>query len=422
MSNPGSVEDRLIDMTQRTIYKLVDALLSTQVDDPQVMLSGLVDFIVDSDRLVMSGGRLWELEPGTDWYVLRYQNGEFESLQVGARRSVADMPGALALAKRATLTTEPVDMGERGSRVYSLTGIGDPVSSPSGPLPPYAVAFTARELNDEFVDTMLVVSSAATTALRNRLSDQRSRKLQKDLDTAWRIQHGLVPDHQRTFRDYDIFGVSIPDSVVGGDYFDYLNVSDEEDRLGLVVSDAASKGLPAAVQALFVSGALRMGVSFETKMSALVSRLNQLIYDTFPNERFVSLFYAELTASRNGLVLYVNAGHCPPLHYIAATGTIEELPPTGGILGIIEDQPFTVENVNLAPGDRLVLFTDGITEAQNASGELFGEHRLRSLLLDHAEASSEALCQHVLDAVNAHAVNAAYTDDKTIVVVTREAQ
>ena len=368
---------------QRTIYKLIDALLSTPVDDPLAMLSSLVEFIVDSDRLIMTGGRVWELDPTEDAYTLRYQYGEMESLEVGARRSVDEMPGTLALASRSTLTTAPVELADRGTRTYSLTGVGELVNRPSGRLPTYAVAFTGLELNEAFVDTMLVVSSAATTALRNRTAQQRDKQLKKDLDTAWRI------------------------------------LSEDEDRLGIVVSDAASKGLPAAVQALFVSGAIRMGVSFETKMSALVGRLNQLIYDTFPNERFVSLFYAEFMASKTGLVLYVNAGHCPPMHYMAATGTIDELQPTGGILGIIEDQPFTVENVNLAPGDRLVLFTDGITEAQNADSELFGEERLRQILIDHPSATSEELTQHILDAVTAFTKAARYTDDKTVVVVTR---
>ena len=220
-------------------------------------------------------------------------------------------------------------LGEKGSRVYSLNGVGEMVQRDVGLLPTYALAFTTLEESEEFIDTMVVVAAAATTALRNRDTDQRDKQLQKDLDKAWEIQKGLVPDHHRSFRDYDIHGVSIPDKVVGGDYFDYLNVSDDDDRLGIVISDAASKGLPAAVQALFVSGALRMGISFETKMSALVSRLNQLIYDTFPLERFVSLFYAEVMDSETGLILYVNAGHCSPLHLRRRRGTGNEPRSTG---------------------------------------------------------------------------------------------
>lgn len=409
--------------SQRAIYKLIDQLLSAPGDDPIAMLSSLVNFMVDSTDVVVTGGRVWQFEAGmsadADSYVLRYQYGELESLKPGLRRQINEMPGTLSLASRATLTTEPIDMGERGMRAYSLTGVGDPVSSASGMLPPYAIAFTAHSVTEEFVDTMLVVSSAATTALRNQQAAVLTQALRKDLDTAWRIQRGLVPDHHVTYRDLDIYGVSVPDSVVGGDYFDYIHPTDSNDRLGVVLSDAASKGLPAAVQALFVSGAVRMGLSFDSKMSALVGRLNQLIYDTFPTERFVSLFYAEFMASTTGLVLYVNAGHCPPIHLRASSGVVEYLQPTGGILGIIQDQHYSVDNVNLAPGDYLVLYTDGISEALDASGLPFGEDRLAALVAAHSGDSPQVMAHSILEAVTAYSAGAPYTDDRTIVIIRR---
>ena len=407
--------------SQRTIYKLIDQLLSAQEDSPIHVLSSLVNFMVDSSDVVVTGGRVWQFDDSADAnsYVLRYQYGELESLDLGVRRRIDEMPGTLSLASRATLTTEPMDMGTRGTRVYSLTGVGDPVHSAYGPVPPFAIAFTAHDVTEEFIDTMLVVSSAATTALRNQRAAVRDQALRKDLDSAWRIQRGLVPDHHVAYRDLDIYGVSVPDATVGGDYFDYIQPTEANDRLGVVISDAASKGLPAAVQALFVSGALRMGVSFNSKMSDLVARLNQLIYDTFPNERFVSLFYAELMTSTTGLVLYVNAGHCPPIHLRAASGTAEYLQPTGGILGIIEDQHFSVENVNLSPGDYLVLYTDGISEALDAAGMPFGEDRLTQIVLSQAGAAPQHIAHAVLDAVTAYSVGAPYTDDRTIVVIRR---
>jgi len=211
----------------------------------------------------------------------------------------------------------------------------------------------------------------------------------------------------------------MPDSIVGGDYFDYLSTA-ENDRLGVVISDAASKGLPAAVQALFVSGAMRMGVSFETKMSSLIGRLNTLIYDTFPHERFVSLCYCELTHSANGLVLYANAGHCPPLHYRSADGHIARLEPTGGILGIVAEQQFRVENINMGHGDILVMFTDGITEAQDRTGTLYGEDRLRDLLRMYHTEPANVIAQAILEDVQQFAANARYSDDKTLIVIRRD--
>lgn len=203
--------------SQRTIYKLIDQLLSAQEDSPIHVLSSLVNFMVDSSDVVVTGGRVWQFDDSADAnsYVLRYQYGELESLDLGVRRRIDEMPGTLSLASRATLTTEPMDMGTRGTRVYSLTGVGDPVHSAYGPVPPFAIAFTAHDVTEEFIDTMLVVSSAATTALRNQRAAVRDQALRKDLDSAWRIQRGLVPDHHVAYRDLDIYGVSVPDATVG---------------------------------------------------------------------------------------------------------------------------------------------------------------------------------------------------------------
>ncbi|MBS1561320.1 MAG: serine/threonine-protein phosphatase [Bacteroidetes bacterium] len=405
---------------QRSTYKLIDKLLSAQFKTPFDLLSSLVRDIVESSELVMTGGRVWELEPDADAYALRYQIGEIEFLSEGTRRTVEEMPAMASLVSKKSIIAEAPEEDERGKRVYSLTGVGDVVKRPSGKLYTYALAFTAHDLNEEFYDTMIVIGSAASTALRNMSAAAHERKLRKDLDQAWEIQRGLVPDHETTFRDYDIYGVSLPDSVVGGDYFDYLRASEEEtDRLGLVISDAASKGLPAAVQALFVSGALRMGIGYNTKMSALIGRLNTLIYDTFPYERFVSLCYCELTHSENGLVLYLNAGHCPPIHFQAATNTTELLQPTGGILGIVEDQPFRVENINMKPGDVLLMYTDGITEGQNAHNEQFGEARLIEFVKEAGRKPADEIAKLLLERVQTFTIGSAYTDDKTLIVIKR---
>lgn len=406
-------------MTQRTIYKLVDALLVAKVREPLEMLSQLVQHIVESDRIVMTGGRVWELDADEDAYLLKYQYGELEDLALNTRVHVSEMPEMLSLAAHPTLTSPQIEVGDRGMRVYSLSGVGDFVNRAPGPLPPFALAFTSREHTDVFADSMLVISSAASTALRNMKAAHQDKKMRRDLDQAWQIQSGLVPDHHKTFADYDIFGISVPESVVGGDYFDYLQRTAEGDRLGLVISDAASKGLPAAVQALFVSGALRMAASFDTKMTSLVARLNTLIYDTFPNERFVSLCFVELMSSETGLVLYVNAGHCPPLHYRASTNTHTFLAPTGGILGIIPEQQFRLENINMNRGDLLVLYTDGITEAQDRSGELYGEQRLANIVSTNANNTSEYIAKAILTDVGQFSAKAKYADDKTLIVVKR---
>lgn len=403
---------------QRSTYKLIDKILSADFKQPIHLLTSLVRDIVDSGQFVMTGGRVWELDEADDQYTLCYQEGEMEFLSEGTTRTVLEMPAMIELAVSKTVVAM-VD-AEHGRRILSLTGVGDYVERPSGRLFKYALAFTAQELNEEFYDTMIVIGSAVTTALRNMQATQSERRMLKDLDQAWQIQQGLVPDHAATFYDFDIYGISVPESVVGGDYFDYLYPPEEETtRLGLVISDAASKGLPAAVQALFVSGALRMAIQFQTRISTLIQRLNWLIYDTFPNERFVTLCYCELSKSSNGLVLYANAGHCPPIHYIASTGRVEFLMPTGGILGIVEVQPIGVENVNLRENDILVLYTDGLTEAQDAQGAAYGEERVVQFIRDHKDHSAETIAQLLLADVQMYSARATYSDDKTLIVVKR---
>lgn len=407
-------------LDQRITYKIIDRILSLSYESQLDLLSALVRDIVENDRFVMTGGRVWEFDEKEAAYVLRYQYGETELLTVGTRRTLEAESPFSHLTKQQTIVF--VDEGtsdEVGRREYTLSGVGDLLKRPDGNLFKYALAFTAHAIADEFRETLVVVGAAATTALRNMQSRVRENRMRKDLDQAWQIQSGLVPEHARRFLEYDIYGVSLPESVVGGDYFDYITTSEKE-RLGVVISDAASKGLPAAVQALFVSGAMRMGVGFETKMSSLISRLNTLIFDTFPHERFVSLCYCELTHSSNGLVLYANAGHCPPVHYQASSGTIARLQPTGGILGIVADQQFRVENINMGHGDVLVLFTDGITEAQDRSGTLYSEERLEDVIRMNASLTSQSISEIILEDVHAYSAGARYADDKTLVVIKRD--
>ena len=407
--------------TQRTTYKIIDRILSLTYESQLDLLSALVRDIVDNDRFVMTGGRVWEFDEQTSSYVLQYKYGEGSSLTIGTVRNIheAQSPFAQLSTLHTYTEVETTETLPDSAREYALTGVGDVLTVDDIRVYRYAIAFTAHTITDELRETLMVAGAAATTSLRNMQSALRERRMQKDLDQAWQIQQGLVPDHSRRFRDFDLYGLSLPESVVGGDYFDYLTTSDH-DRLGVVISDAASKGLPAAVQALFVSGAMRMAVSFETKMSSLISRLNTLMYDTFPHERFVSLFYCEFTHSENGLVLYANAGHCPPLHFRAAVGTFEELHPTGGILGIIAEQQFRVENINMAHGDILVMFTDGITEAQDRSGTLYGEERLCDVVRLNASLTSQDIALAIIDDVQKYSAGAHYSDDKTLIVIKRD--
>ena len=304
--------------------------------------------------------------------------------------------------------------------VYSVTGAGEIVKVPSGKYYKYILGFNANEILQSFYETLNIISSVATITLRS-FSTEEQKKMERDIIKASEIQRNLLPEHYVEFYDYKIYGVCIPDSAVGGDYFDYLfNKADEEERIGIVISDAASKGLSAAIQALFVSGAIRMAQAFSPKISTMFSRLNTLIYDTFPYERFVTMFYCELMPSSNRLVLYANAGHCSPIYYRVEKDEIFELEPTGGLLGLVEQQKFNVENIVMRPGDILALFTDGINEAQDENNIPYGETRLINMIKKYKDKSAKEITLLIIEDVQKYAALGKYNDDRTLIIIKRD--
>lgn len=409
---------------QRQTYKLVEKLTTGKFATEFDLLKSLVEYIVNQDEFEITGGRIWELNPGDATYSLKYQYGNIDKIPEDYSFSVNEQAKVFStLRKERVALSYETDklLREKGIHLYSVTGVGEIIRTSAGKYYKYLMGFNAPEILQSFYETLSVISSVATVALRTMTSQAEKERISQDIISASEIQRNLLPDHKTRFHDFDIFGVCISDDAVGGDYFDYFKQSDNEnDNLGIVVSDAASKGLPAAIQALFVSGAIRMAKRFMPKISNMMNALNNLVYETFPFERFVTLFYCELTVSSNRLVLYANAGHCPAIHYRCTTDEIRLLGSTGGLLGLMEDQKFGVENVRMHPGDILLLYTDGITEARNKTGAFFGEERLYELLRKYHNESPKNISAHILDELQRFSSDSVYSDDKTLVVIKRD--
>lgn len=409
---------------QRDVYKLVERFATGKFKSEQSFLKALVKELVDHNEFEINGGRVWELNVADKCYELRSQYGKLNKIPNGYKLSLAEYPILSELVNKRTSLHHETDsfLRNKGIDIYSVTAVGDIIRIGTNYFYKYVIGFNAEHILQSFYEILNVISSVASIKLRDLNFTEEQKKLKRDIIKASEIQRNLLPQHFLQFHDFEIFGACIPDSDVGGDFFDYLkNMNDEEERVGIVISDAASKGLPAAIQALFVSGALRMGQSFSPKISPLFSRLNGLIYDTFPYERFVTLFYCELTMSSNRLVLYANAGHCAPIHYRNEDDTIRFLNPTGGLLGIIKDQTFNVENMRMKPDDILVLYTDGISEAMDKNGNLFGEERICNLIRKYKNESAQNITYMIIEAAQKFSAESEYNDDKTIVVIKRQA-
>jgi phosphoserine phosphatase RsbU/P len=409
-------------MDQRKLYRTIESIASEKFENQEDLLKHVLSQIVDIKEIQFTGGRIWKLTPNKKSYRLIFQIGDIEKIQDGYSVRISEYPVFNQIGKQKTLSAKETDkyLRKKGIIKYSLTGVGDRIKMEGNLLFQYLLAFNIPpEQEDNSLYTLNIIGSAVTSVLRTTKAEAKTKQLEKDLDKAREIQKSILPDHSLHFGNYDIFGVSLAEQVVGGDFFDYIEEEDEKDRVTVVIGDAASKGLSAAIQALYVSGAMRMGLKFRIKISSLLRNLNNLVNRMFPNDRFVTLFIADLIDNKKGLCVFGNAGHNAPLFYNHSTGIVEFLLATGTALGISPDQSYRIENINLYPGDILLLYTDGISEAMNSDYELFGEERLSKLLIENKDLSSKELCQKILQSALDFSQRTPYSDDKTVVAIKR---
>jgi len=408
-------------MDQHRLYRTINLLAEAKFRTEEEMLAHILQSIIRGGDFPINGGRIWKLDPTNGTYRLVSQFGEMDPIKKNFRIRVRDYPLFLQLPKRGTVVGNETNKYLRGKgiRHYSATGVGQKVQWRTQTLYQYVIGINADILKQDLVFALNIIGHAVTAALQNRRIESKAKHLERDLDQAREIQKSILPEHELRFHSYDLYGVSLPDRVVGGDFFDYLETSEDKDRLGVVIGDAASKGLPAAAQALYVAGALRMGVEYQTKLSTLIGRINQLVNRTFTPEHFISMFYAELTSAENGLVFYVNAGHSNPILLHAATDIAEPLRASGQIIGPFPNEKYRAEYALMLKGDILLLYTDGITEAMNEQKEMYGEARLIHKLREHRSRTPREICQLILEDVQIHNKLQEYSDDKTVVVIKR---
>lgn len=237
-----------------------------------------------------------------------------------------------------------------------------------------------------------------------------------DLLTARKIQFDLVPGEVFIENGVAIHARMQPAKAIGGDLYDVINL--EEGRLAIIVGDVMGKGLPAALLMTSIVGSLRALVAAGLRGRQLITALNKHVCANSGGGRLVTLFYGELETA-SGHLTYVNAGHNPPF-LRRANGEIEQLPATAMLLGVMPDAPVEARQVQIEPNDRLLLFTDGLSEALNTKGEEYGVERLEdSLARAHALPPQAAVEQLVTDAQK-FCGSAPPHDDLTLMLVARQ--
>jgi len=233
-----------------------------------------------------------------------------------------------------------------------------------------------------------------------------------EIAEARRIQEGFLPKQIAQLAGYEIAGAWQSARVVGGDYFDVLPF--DRDTFGLCIADVAGKGLPAAMLMSNLQAAVRGLASPSLAPEELCARLNALLCRNMANDRFVTLFYAQLDGQERRL-RYVSAGHNSPF-VLHRDGTHERLREGGCVLGVFANLRFESGVVELQSGDRLVLYTDGVTEAWNSEDEEFGEERLLRVLQEDPTRTAAEIQAKILQAASdfSHGI---WQDDATLLVV-----
>jgi len=407
-------------MNQRQLYKTIESFASKKFDSSEELLTHVLHQIVQNDSIEIQGGRVWKLSTSKFAYELVAQVGAVDKIKPHFLVKVDEYRMFKILPKHRTIVAKETNpyFRSKGIFKYSATGVGEIVKVRGIDLFRYVMSFNTDLTHDQVAPTLNIIGIAVTSMLRSRHIERKSAQLEKDLDKAREIQRSILPEHELRFHNYELFGVSIADKVVGGDFFDYI-VSDEKDRVSIAIGDAASKGISAAVQALYVSGALRMGASYQTKITALIRSINTLVHRTFTDDRFLTLFYGELIEDKQGLCVYVNAGHPSPVLYRAKTDTTESLGSTGNIIGPFPDQIYRSEGVMIAKGDILLLYTDGVSEAMDGAGIQYTERRLIERLIEFKHQRAKDIARLILEDVQKYSSKSKYSDDRTVVVIKR---
>ncbi|MDT8322934.1 MAG: SpoIIE family protein phosphatase [Bacteroidota bacterium] len=265
----------------------------------------------------------------------------------------------------------------------------------------------------QFREARLRAEAAELEARAVRAENERK---QKEMQVAAVIQQRVLPQQLPKIPGYDIAAINLPADEIGGDYYDCIALSDG--RVAMVIADVTGKGVPASLLVNSLHAALRVHLDHNVDIISLVKRLNSFLYASTPPNAFITFFIAVLDPSSGDLEI-VNAGHNPALRHF--NGSLQESTHSRNLpLGCVGNGvPYHSERCTLAPGEGLLLFTDGITEAMNRQWVPFGQEPLEALVLQHSGSPASMMLGHIVAELRHYADGAEQSDDVTALYVRR---
>jgi serine phosphatase RsbU (regulator of sigma subunit) len=270
-------------------------------------------------------------------------------------------------------------------------------------------------------DDLTLLSSLANVAavkLENaKLVEEmiEKKRMERELELAGEIQQNSLPSQAPRLPGWDLVGTNTPCYTIGGDYFDFI---ERPNGVALALGDVSGKGASAALMMMVLRATVHFACQRESDVLTILSQTNGVMFHNSPAQFYVTFFLGDLETA-TGKMRYVNAGHIPPILYRAKTRSIERLEAGGTVLGLFAEAPFEAGEVVFAPGDMLLVFTDGLSEAWGQNEEEFGEDRMGALIRDNASLAAGELEQKIQNEVEAFTAGARATDDRTIIIVKR---
>ena len=274
---------------------------------------------------------------------------------------------------------------------------------------------------EDHLKVLTTLASVAAIRVENaRLTEEQieRERLEREQQVASEIQQRFLPATAPTVAGYELQGISFPCYEIGGDYYDFIQR--EDGKLVVALGDVSGKGTAAALLMSSLHAAIHAQADIHDSLVKTISAVNRYLVDSIPANRFVTLFYAQLDP-KNGTLSFLNAGHNPPL-IVHTGGTMEQLASGGLPLGIMPNADFREGRTKLYPGDVLVIYSDGVSEATNPAGEEFGPTRLYEVVARNLDASAGGIRDRIESALTKFCQGTPAADDITLVIVKRQAE
>ncbi len=386
----------------------------------------LLDFILELAFKVIRAERgvlmLTTEDKGLSVEAVRSADGKNTTEEIAFSRSIADK----VVKEKVSILTKNALADPRFDRQQSIISLGIrsamcvPLWHDDAVTGLIYVDSLSRE-NSFNQDDLTLLSSLANVAavkLENaKLLEEmiEKKRMERELELAGEIQQNLLPSQAPRYPGWDLVGTNTPCYTIGGDYYDFI---ERPKGLAVTLGDVSGKGASAALMMMVLRAMVHFACQHESEVLSILSQTNGVMYHNSPAQFYVTFFFGDLETG-SGKMRYVNAGHIPPILYRAKSRSIERLEAGGTVLGLFAETPFEAGEVVFEPGDVLLVFTDGLSEAWGQDEQEFGEDRMSALVRGNASLSAKELERTIQNEVETFTGGARATDDRTLIVVKR---